>query len=210
MEYSGFLGMNLAQHFIGDTFQDAEIDFQNLETVKLKTKTLKSYEGNYWNESACFSRSIELRNDTLRYQRRDGRENSLIPISKNRFQMVIGGGEQVFITFNQDRMTFKSGDVRALEFERFSPSAASPPVTNFSGAYYNDLLNLVYKLETDDNGLYASHPKAGRIQLSHLYDNRYQGDRWFFASMVMHEDESGFTINTEQFKGLYFKRITGK
>ncbi|MEM9897288.1 MAG: serine hydrolase [Bacteroidota bacterium] len=207
MEYSGYLGMNLVEHFIGDSLHDEEIDFRNLKTIKLKTRTLESYVGSYWTERACFSRDIKLVNDTLRYIRTDGRENALVPLSKNRFQMIIGGGEQVFITFEKNTFTYKSGEARALEFTRYTPTAPDIRINDYLGAYYNDPLNLVYTLETEDDILYASHPKAGRIQLSHLSNGLYQGNRWYFSSLTMDQEGDGFTVDTEHFKGLHFKRI---
>jgi len=210
--YSGYLGMELANHFIGDEFNDPEnIDFASLETKKLKSKQLEKFTGVYWDDKACFSRRIEVRNDTLRYLRGDGRASALLPLSSNQFQMMVGGGEVVILTFEeeegQEKMNFSSGDVR-ISFRKTIPAAyASEELASFTGRFYCQSLNVVYEVKLKKDLLIATNPKTGEFVLTPAMVNTFESNQEFFRSIHFKQDKSAFVLETEDIKGVLFERI---
>ena len=209
--YSGYLGMGLAYHFIGDQFNDAEeIDFSALKTKRLKSRQLEKYTGFYWDDQACFSRRITVSDDTLRYMRTDGRSSPLLPLSDNRFQMVIGGGEEVILTFEQSEgagsMNFVSGDVR-IAFRRVEEASYDEAQLNaFTGKFYCKALNTVYSLDLENGALIARNPRAGAFELRPAMKDTFEG-QGVFASIHFNEDLSKFVLESEDVKGVLFERI---
>ena len=207
--YSGYLGMQLAYHFIGDEFQDPEaIDFQKLKTVKIKQKELERFEGFYWSDQSCFSRTIKLSNDTLRYVRADGRSSALLPVSKNTFQMKIPGSEVVILSFDDtEQMTFTSGDV-VIRFRKTDRVSDEARLDAYAGTYYCPSLRTSYTLGLRGNQLIASHHRAGEITLQPVMKHSFEGDREFFSSIHFTDDLSKFRLDTESVKGVWFKKIS--
>ena len=211
--YSGYLGMHLAYPFIGDQFNDPEMtDFSKLKTKKISKKDLESFTGVYWNQEVAFARSIELENDTLRYVRGDGGKSALIPIEKNKFQMISGRDTDSFVTFEtvngEDVLNYKYGDASPLVFKKkIQVSYSENDLRNMAGKFYNETLNLVYELEVMDGQLIARHPRAGEIGLRPVTKNVFEATQWFFGSITFDEDQKGFMLNSENAKGLWFRRI---
>lgn len=209
--YSGYLGMGLAYHFIGDQFNDPEeIDFSSLKTQKLKTKQLERYAGYYWDDTACFSRELAVTNDTLRYMRADGRSSALLPLSNNQFQMMVGEGEVVILTFEEENgtqvMNFASGDVR-IAFRKAEKAAyTGSQLRAFTGRFYCASLNAVYTLELQEGMLVARNPRVGSFRLRPAMKDTFEGEG-VFTSIHFNEDQSSFLLESEDVRGILFERI---
>ncbi|GAB4233814.1 MAG: hypothetical protein Tsb0034_07210 [Ekhidna sp.] len=207
MPYSGYLGMGLAEHFIGEEI-DPEVPTAKVR--KLSVKNLERFAGRYWDEKLFVSRTIEVQDDTLRYVRGNGRSSALLPISDNRFRM--SGREDVFATFiekNQKMMMeMESASLHVSDFEQVDEITYTvDQLESFSGSYFNKLHNIVYDLEVENGQLVALHPRVGRILLTPVKEKVFEANRWFFGSIKFDENGRGFTLNSENAKRLRFEKI---
>jgi len=212
--YSGYLGMQIADQFIGESFHETEpMDFSQLKSKRLKAKKLNELTGYYWNEESHFSRRILVDNDTLRYARIDGRSTALIPITENVFQMMFPIPEKVIVTFEETkegkRMKFQAGDRSPLLFQE--REKVPPPIdvlTSLTGKYYCNLLNITYKLKTEDGQLVIEHPIYGDIPLTPAMRNVFEGNRWTIGSLYINTNKDGFTLKKEHVGELKFERVS--
>ncbi len=207
MPYSGYLGMGLAEHFIGD---DLDPEVANVKVGKLSAKKLARFTGLYWEDKSFLSRKIEVRNDTLRYVRGNGRSSALLPVSDNKFRMK--EREDVFITFvganEKMNMQIESAKLLVSNFKQINQATyTSDQLEALTGSYYNKLHNIVYYLNVENGQLVASHPRVGKVFLKPAMERVFEADRWFFGSIKFDENGVGFTINSENAKGLRFEKI---
>ncbi|MEQ9301355.1 MAG: serine hydrolase [Cyclobacteriaceae bacterium] len=211
--YNGYLGMQSAYLFIEDQFTEpARTNFAELKTLKLSEKQLKKYESIYWNERSGYSREIAVENDTLRYVRTDGRASSLLPVEKDKFQMMIGGDEKIFVSFSDNKeaktMAFTQGEASPIQFESITPiSASANELNNLVGIYYCESLNTVYELSVENNKLVASNMKAGKVIFNPILEGVFESNSWFFPRIQFKEDKSGFHLNSEEVRYLFFRRL---
>lgn len=212
--YSGYLGMRTAYLFLEDHFTEPEmIDYASLSTKKLSKRELEKHEGKYWISKSGYSRKIVLENDTLRYVRGDGRSSSLLPLSENKFQMFIPGDETIIVKFSgrgtDKQMTFAIGESDPIE-AKIIPNLRSVDrdLQFYSGTYYCPSLNVVYELTAMDDHLIASNLRAGKVRLNPVQKRLFEGDRWFFSGIQFDPDGQGFSLNTEEVRGLRFEKLS--
>lgn len=216
MNYSGYLGMQTAYLYLEDEFLYPEsIDYAALKTKKLSTKQLEEFEGTYWNQEEGYSRSLELKNDTLRYVRGPGNESALLPLSKNQFQMVGFGDEAIIVTFEKNEenqtMALVIGDSAPVYSSRVpSFSNGDQELDVYAGTYYCEALNTVYELGIDDGNLIAQNLKTGRINFTPVKEGVFESDRWFIGGIEFQKsgnEITGFTITNDQVPSLPFRKI---
>ncbi len=211
MPYSGYLGMGLAEHFIGEHFfNDEPNDFSQLKTKQLSRRQLQKFAGNYWNERSGLSRKVELINDTLTYIRTDGRTSGLLPLTDNKFQMIAGG--KVYVTFEDNNgsmnMNFESATLNVDSFTRIQPvTYGDEKLEKMEGDYYNSNHGIVYTLRFEEGQLIANHPRVGDVRLSQVSENIFVGNRNLLQSIRFNEDASAFTVNSDEIRGLEFIKI---
>lgn len=211
--YNGYLGMQSAYLFIEDQFTEpASTNFAELKTLKVSEKQLKKYESIYWNERSGYSREIAVRNDTLRYVRSGGRESALLPVEKNKFQMMLGGDEKIFVSFGDNKkaqtMAFSQGEASPIQFESIIPFSASiSDLKNLTGIYYCESLNTVYEFSVENDKLVANNMKVGKVIFNPILEDVFESNSWFFPRIEFKEDKSGFSLNSEEVRNLFFKKL---
>ena len=85
------------------------IDYGKIVFKSLPIKTLKTYEGSYWDKTNGVARELYVKNDTLRYKRlNNNSENALLPRTDNKFQFYVEGDTEVFITIEKDYFLISS------------------------------------------------------------------------------------------------------
>ncbi|MEM9858067.1 MAG: serine hydrolase [Bacteroidota bacterium] len=213
MAYSGYLGMELVEHFIGDTFSDGvgSSDINRLGKKTPSKKKLQRFTGTYWNKRSGFSRKLEVQDDTLRYVRSGGRISALLPVSGNKFLME--GQSDVFITFKEKdedfTLEFESATLPVDLFKRIEKvDYTTQELQSFVGSYYCEMHNIVYNLSIKNDQLIAFHPRVGEVILTPVVKNRFESTSWFFGGIHFNDDLSGFSINTGEIRRLEFKRIS--
>lgn len=217
--YNGMPAMSMAYELIKDVFPEPpSIDFAALKTVKLSTKELAQYEGYYWDENSALARRIYNKNDTLRYARlASNRESMLVPLSKNKFQMVVGSDDVYIIEFKerngQKIMKFTGGESNPYPFvyDKYTPvTHDSQSLAQYTGRFYCAALNTTYTFSVKDNQLIASHLRKRDISFIPVKNDLFTGSTWYFGGIKFERNNqqtvTGFEINFDGIKNLRFEK----
>ncbi|MEO9871389.1 serine hydrolase domain-containing protein [Ekhidna sp.] len=217
MPYSGYLGMQTAYLYLEDEFvTPGNIDYANLKTKKLSSSQLERHTGTYWNEKSGYSRSIALKDDTLRYVRGENNESTLLPLSKDEFQMISFGDEKITVRFSgtgvDKTMSLTIGESASVYGMRVAPFAYnSEDLKAFTGTYYCKPLSTVYEFTVEGGRLTAKNLRAGTITFNPIKEGLFESDQWFFGGIQFEENESrieGFTLSLEEVPSLWFKKVS--
>ena len=210
--YNGYLGIQSAYLLLEDRFTEpGSIDYSKLKSKKLKAVEMEKLTGIYWNDRSGYSRTIALKNDTLRYVRGPGNESSLIPLSERVFQMISLGDEKVMVSFeatnqgHQMAVTIgESAPLLALRKPAYTHS--TPEMEGFTGTFYCDILKIAFELSIQDDALVARNLKES-ITLKPIAPGLFEGDQWFFGSIQFDQGKNGFHLQTEEVPKLWFRKI---
>ncbi|WP_350287426.1 serine hydrolase domain-containing protein [uncultured Croceitalea sp.] len=216
--YNGYIGMLSAHTFLKGLFPEPPtIDFTKIKTIKLKPNYHKKYVGTYWDAEGELSREIKIENDTLRYVRSNGYTSSLIPITKDKFQMIVEFDDKIFLTFNDVNgnisMKYAYGEATPFEFVKYTQRVYSESQLqhSFSGNYYCEELGVGYRLSANNGKLIASNVKADSIVLSSVMDGVFAGDMWYMRSIEFQSADTGeiegFYVRNDAIRNLLFKKI---
>lgn len=217
MSYSGYLGMETAYLFLDEEFiSPRSVNYDELKAKKLSDSQLNAHTGRYWNNKSGYSRSIELKDDTLRYVRGPGNESALIPLGKDHFQMVSFGDETITITFdgNRDNKTLALviGDSAPVVGKRVAPfSYDTDALASFAGTYYCQSLNAVYEFTIENDQLTAKNLRTGTITFTPVTEGLFEGDQWFFGGIQFQQNGAiveGFTLTTDEVPSLWFNKLS--
>lgn len=125
------------------------------KTIQLSSKVLQRFTGSYLNTINGELRGITLENDTLIYKRSNGRGTKLLPITNHSF--VFLGAPHVVVTFDKNQpgsATLQIGDNQPIPFGKYIPKRyTAAELKAFEGNYYNDELDVVYTLQSDNKQL---------------------------------------------------------
>lgn len=193
-----------------------EIDYSSVNTIKVKSKELEKYCGYFWNASEGYSRKITVENDTLRYVRSDGRTSPLIPLEKDKFQMVIPNSDiQLIINFDlkngakfyskynyYEEFLFKKIDYKPID---------SSKLKEYTGTYVNKDFGVVYNLSNRDDKLILKSLRNGESVLQHVVDDTFSSNMYFFRNVSFDRNDKnsidGMNINYKGKENLNLKRI---
>ncbi len=216
--YNGMPAMQMAFETLGDVFPEPpSIDFSKVKTIKLSSKELAKHEGYYLDEDAGYGRRIYVKNDTLRYGRLGSeRENALVPLSPNTFQMVVGSDDKLIFTFDkkegQKRMLLNVGGSDPLVYTAYEPAEYTPTaLTQFTGTFYSTDLNTTYTFSVKDEQLVASHFRKNDIRFTPLKKDLFSGSAWYFGTIQFERNEqgdiTGFSVGFDGIKNLKFEKV---
>ncbi|MES2447781.1 MAG: serine hydrolase [Bacteroidota bacterium] len=216
--YNGSLAMGMATEVLGDIFPEpANIDYAKLKTLKLTTQQLETYSGNYWDNERIAGLKLYVENDTLRYQVLGSTEvRSLVPISENKFQMVVDGDDVIMVKFLKEagtmKMIYTSGDSDEYVYEIYKPiKYVTSALNEFTGVFYNEALNTTYTLSQNEKGLFTSNRNQPLIDLTSIQSDLFLSNARNIASIRFTRDKqkkiTGFYINSDRVKNLFFEKI---
>lgn len=216
--YNGYPTMNMLYQTIGDIFPNPpSIDFSKVKTLNLKTKQLEKYNGYYWNEKGAYPRRIYIKNDTMRYARiGQNRESLFIPVAKDKFQMVVGSDDEIFITFDEKqgkrRMIFTASGCNDIISTEYQPKDYSiTELAAFTGTFYCDALQTTYTLSIKDGKLTATNKRKGDATFTPVKKDVFIGNSWFFNSLKYTRntqgDITGFQVVSDGLANLQFQKI---
>lgn len=217
MPYSGYLGMRTAYMFLEDEFKTPEsVDYANLPAKRLTTSQLRRHEGVYWNSKGGYSRTIAVKNDTLRYVRGEGNESALIPLSKDKFQMISFGDEKIIVSFTESGkekvMSFVIGEsapVTSIKVDSFTYTMAD--LASFTGTYYCKPLNTVYEFSIENGNLIAKNLRVGTITFKPIGKGLFESNRWFVGGIQFKKLANGiegFELSNEDVPSLWFEKMS--
>lgn len=216
--YNGYIGMLSAHSFLDGLFPEPpNIDFSKIKTIKLDLEYHKKYEGTYWDAEGELSREIKIVNDTLRYIRSNGHSSTLIPLTKDKFQMLVEFDDRIILTFDDQEgsigMKYRYGDATPFEFVQYTPLVYEQDESKrkFTGNYYCKELGIGYHLSAEKESLVATHVKADPIHLSPITNTIFAGNQWYMGSIEFQESGSGsiegFYIRNDAIRNLWFKKM---
>lgn len=219
--YNGSLAMNMAIEVLGDIFPvPANIDFNKLKTIKLTRQQLETYSGHYWDNEHAAARRIYVKNDTLRYQSLDSNNESLlVPVSENKFQMVVNGDDVIMVKFRKEgatmKMIYTSGESDEYVYEAYNPiKHAATALNEFRGTFYNSALKIIYTFSQNEKGLLTSNKNQPVISFTPIQTDLFLSSARNFGSIRFARDQqkniTGFYINSDRAKNLFFEKLNIK
>ena len=184
--------ISLPDFFVGPTM----IDYSKIATLQLTNKALERHCGDYWNEKSGFRRKIVLKNDTLRYVRPNGNATPLLPIEKNRFQMMIPGDNWSFVKFSEGTVPyFHFGSLEIPEYLKFDSYQAKKlsetALHVYEGIYIDKIFDVVYHLKIEKGQLVLKNYRFGAIPLTYVQGDTFSSERQYFTNLKFNRDGSG-------------------
>jgi CubicO group peptidase (beta-lactamase class C family) len=126
--------------------------------IVLPAKKLKLLEGSYWNSEDKISRKLVVTNDTITYDRGDGRVTKMTPISNTAF-LWIGPDIPIVLTVNnaQNPSSFTlniPGDPIS-NYNKYDPiiKLSEKELNQYAGDYYSKELDATYSFVRKNDGL---------------------------------------------------------
>lgn len=216
--YNGYATMNMLYETIGDIFPNPpSIDFSKVKTLELNTKQLEKYSGYYWYKKGAYPRRIYIKNDTMHYARiGQNRESLFIPVAKDRFQMVVGSDDEIFITFDEQqgekRMIFTASGSDEIIFTEYQPKDYSEiELAAFTGTFYCEALDVIYTFSIQDGQLIATNKRKGDFTFTPIKKDIFMGSDWFFNSLKYTRNAQGeiigFQVVSDGLANLSFQKV---
>lgn len=212
--YNGYAGTGASELYIEDFLTNTPNSPAKINGIKLTTKQLEAFEGNYWDATNHSSRKIQITNDTLRYFRGPGNESALVPLTKNSFKMITGANVNVKFNTNSTpkTMTVSVGN-DSFNFTAYNTNASwVKDLSIFTGDYYSATLNTKYSLIHEKGKLVLTHPRIEEVLLDPKTPDLFSGNQRHFSSMKFERDINGrikgFQLSTNGVNDLWFKKVT--
>jgi len=178
------LARQIADIFLEDEFAEAAIkipakdDIKQPDNFHLDTTALEKFAGYYWSDESMHYRTLYVKNDTLRYQRSETSESTLVPISNNEFKMI-NVGIDVVIKFEKNKfgnqiMSFiEKGEEPYIFFKWWDKSFSKSELDDLAGTYYSKDLDVSYVIKSEDNSLVLYINKTKYPSFRFIYSEGY-------------------------------------
>lgn len=214
--YNGYIGMLSAHAILTNSFTEpTSTDFKALKTVPLDYNYHKKYEGLYWDALGELSREIRIENDTLRYIRPNGNRTSLIPLSKDSFQMQTNFDDKIYLNFkalkDKTEMTYEFGEATPIPFVKYDKIDLKNEVleNTYAGTYFCEALDIscTFKAENGKLILNTGNSKSTFVPIT---ENVFLGDQWYMQSIDFRSDvfgkTVGFFVRNDAIRNLWFEK----
>ncbi|WP_299365893.1 serine hydrolase [Winogradskyella sp.] len=179
--------------------------------ISKSTKTLKTFEGYYWNEQDRYSRQLKVQNDTLQYIRNSNDRTALIPVDKNEFEMEID--EYLSIVFKSNQIVLTLNDGYQITLDKYIPAKYdSNSLRQFVGKYRSPELNSYYTFSVQNNQLVANHTRLGNFNLKAIKNDYFIGNKGSIKKVVFLRNELGnivgVNISSSRAKNVKFDKVS--
>ena len=194
--YTGWVTVRAALIMLPDFFVGPSmIDYSTIKTLQLDNKELEHYCSDYWNEEAGFRRKIILENDTLRYVNSNGHSTPLLPVEKNRFQMMTPGDNWYFLKFSEGKDPyFHYGSLEFPEYYKFdayhATTLSASELQIYEGSYIDKIFNVVYDLKIENGELVLKNYRFGDIALTYVQGDTFSSNTQYFTNLKFERDQS--------------------
>ena len=215
--YNGGFATVTSKLYVENYFTSTPGDLVKVDGIKLDTETLESFTGDYWEPNQLYNRNISLKNDTLMYGRGNGYDSPIIPIGKNKFQMITY--TNVFITFenrnNKKVMLVQAEGEGSFEHLSYNKDASwTKNLTAFTGEFYSNELKTSYNFSIKNNKLVASNLRLGEIEFNPILKDSFTGNRHYFNQIAFERKNNtevkGFYLSTYTGDKIWFQKTTNK
>ncbi len=215
--YNGGTATMTSELYVKNYFTKTPGGLVEVDGIKMDTKTLEGFVGDYWEPNNLYNRSIYLKNDTLMYARGNGYDSPIIPIGKNKFQMVTYSN--VILHFeNEDNkkvMIVEAESEGSFEHIAYDADATwTKDLTTYTGEYFCDELNTTYHFSIKNNKLIASNQRLAEVEFSPLFKDSFTGNRPYFNEIKFNRKNSsdikGFYLSIHTGDKLWFQKASNK
>lgn len=193
------LAMQVVDLYLKDEFKEAAVVAkQEIETIALTEKELKTFEGHYWDAKDLYSRKIHVKNGSLQYDRGNGNVTELAPLSKNTFKMLNLPNE-VIVAFEskngQDQMVVTEGKTILGTLDKYTALKASDvDIKPYLGSYTSAELSTTYTIIEKKGKLVGTHPRSSDIPLSFVKTDIFKAGG---NTIVFIKNDSGAAVGLE-------------
>ena len=195
--------------------EEVQVGFVEREYLDLNRTELEAFEGTFWNEPDSYSRRLYV-NDSgkLMYNRGGNNESELKPIDNETLQMQ-DVDVDLLVTFQEIEgtrtmvVTINGGE--PIVSSEYTPSSfTEEELEQFAGMYHSEELDTHYELHVEKGQLIATHLRTGDIELSPIKDDQFDGNRWYFGTVLFERDSdgnvSGLLMSSGRVRDLRFSR----
>ncbi len=215
--YNGYYGV-IASHIVlkDDYREPAVLDVNSLDVQPITREKLTELIGDYWDQRGGLYRTIALENDTLKYVRNSGRATPLFHLGNNKFQMLTGFDDKIFLQFEssgtQKKMWYQGGEGSPILFENFKFRKENDHWEEpYVGTYYCDVLQVGYDMVYTNGKLVLRNIHTPDIEFIRIKKELFNGNQWFIRSIVFDKDAqeniTGFHTVMAELNGLQFRKI---
>jgi len=184
-----------------------------VNTVKIDTKTLKSYSGEYEIE-LMLSLTVTEENGIMYAQPFGQKKLPIIAISKTQFEVE---GEDATITFlteankevNSLEVKLPNTVLKGIKTEPFDPNAVV--LTDFTGPFYSEELGTEYIFSVENGKLIARHSRLSDVVLVPIKNDMFHGDKLYLREVTFIRNESkvitGYKTSNGRVRNLQFNKV---
>ena len=208
--YNGGMATATGELYVANYFTKSS-ELAKVKGIKMDTKTLETFTGDYWEPSQLYSRTIFLKNDTLIYSRGNGYDSPIIPIGDKKFQMITYG--EVYITFDSNNgreiMSVEAGGETFKHVAYQRDATWSKNLEAYTGAYFCQELKTIYQLSIKEKKLIINNLRTGQVEFSPLLKDTFTGNRRYFNELKFNRNNkgiSGFHLSTYTGDKLWFEK----
>ena len=212
-----YLAKQVTNLYLKDDFTEAinSSSLEKINSIQLNNNQLTKFTGHYWNNKKLNSRTIYIKNDTLRYSRSENNESPLIPIEKNKFQML-GSQKDLKVVFANKQMTVIIDEQDSTTLKFYEPKTYSiDELKEYAGTYYSEELQTYYTFIPKENKLELNNIRIGTIDFFPIKKDFFQDQgKWEYSSFEFVRDNDSkikgvrfSSFGAERIKNLWFKKV---
>jgi hypothetical protein len=206
----------IADIYLNKFFESGDTQIKKPNEVKLSASELAKFSGHYWSEDAGLARSIYVREGKLIYSRSENNESILLPISKNEFVMS-GAVLDIKFSFKTDKnnkkqMSYHLGNDPPIVFNEYAPvSYTTEELKAFTGRFYSEELDILYKFEIEKGILVTNHIRAYQGKFKPIKPDNFAISDSMFSQIEFIRNEKkeiiGCRASGTLAKGILFEKI---
>ncbi len=206
----------IADIYLNKHFESGDAQIKKPNEVKLSASELAKLSGHYWSEDAGLVRRVYVREGKLIYSRSENNESILQPISKNEFTMS-GAILDVKFSFKTDKnnmkqMSYHLGNDPPIVFYEYVPvSYRTEELKAFTGRFYSEELDILYKFEIAKGILVTNHIRAYQGKFKPIKSDIFAISDSMFSQIEFIRNEKkeiiGCRASGTLAKGILFEKI---
>ncbi|MEM7572312.1 MAG: serine hydrolase domain-containing protein, partial [Bacteroidota bacterium] len=185
-----------------------------LDRADLSAEELTIYTGDYLDTNHHFSREIILRDDSLFIQYPWG-ESWMMPLVNGNFWVAEDRYQIQFpdLATASSYVVYQEGSLEAsATYERYDlQSLSAAELAAFTGTFYSEALNVVYRIELNEEQLAIHHSRMGELPLQAYKADHFLVNSWRMNGLQFERDENqkitGFKLSSNRNRGLHFRKI---
>ena len=171
----------------------------------------KNYVGTYWLNMG-FLLNVKEDGGHLVADVADQPRFQLFPLSETEFFLTAMDATIMFHhgpSGQADSLSIMVGEQRGTGVRVEVAALTEQQRSHYTGVYYSDELGTFYSVDTDGDELVARHRRHGDVNLTHLGEDDFWGDRWFLQHVRFERDGdqvTGLRVSEARVRNLWFEK----